>query len=423
MLVLLLALLACDDTVFGEPVGGLSDGGSSDGGGTGEVPTWNADVLQIVEANCLGCHVDGGIGPFPLETWAQAAPLAAAMAGSVSTGSMPPWPPSADCNTYIGERGLNAEQIATLVAWSEGGAPEGDAATIVHADLPKSTLGEPDLEISLPEPYTPVNSPDDYRCFLLDVTTPQDLYLTAFAVDPDQDAIVHHVIAYLVEPTQIATYQALDDADSTPGWECFGGPGGDDALSWLGGWVPGSLGDPYPAGTGLKVPAGSTAVVQMHYFVGNAGPLEDQTTLRFWAQADVEKEARLVKVLDPRWPAGNMPITAGDSDATYTVELENPLGQSALLWAAGPHMHLLGKSSSLRVNHSDLTETCVVDIPDWDFGWQGNYFLEAPIEVGADDTVTLECHFDASNATSDLNWGEGSEDEMCLSLVYATLAD
>lgn len=409
MPLLLLALLGCDD--------------KGDGDGDPTAPTWYQDVLPIVEARCLGCHREGGIGPFPMETYDQAAPWASAAAAAARAGTMPPWPPSSDCNDYVGVRSLTEEELSTLEAWAEAEAPEGDADAAVHAEPTVGALSDPDISISLPEPYTPVSSPDDYRCFLLEVTAPSDGFVTAFSVDPDQDAIVHHVIAYLVEPGQVATYQALDAADDGPGYACFGGPGGDSSLAWLGSWAPGSLGDVYPEGTGLAVPAGSTALVQMHYNLSYADPVPDQTTVNAWFSTTVERQAKLVTVRESAWPAGGLVIPPGQADVVFTSTVENPLGEAAHIWAANLHMHLLGKSTSLRVLHADGSESCALDIPDWDFHWQGMYFLEEPIEVGPDDQIEITCHFDSTGQTETVNWGEGSADEMCVGQVYATLAD
>ena len=53
-----------------------------------------------------------------------------------------------------------------------------------------------------------------------------DTYITGFRANPGNAPIVHHVIAFLAQPSDVATYQQLDDADPAPGYVCFGGPGG-----------------------------------------------------------------------------------------------------------------------------------------------------------------------------------------------------
>jgi hypothetical protein len=406
------ALWGCDDTILHN--------------GSGEVastptPTFYQDVLPILETHCTSCHAEGQIGPFPLGTYEQAAPFAPAIAGAVASGSMPPWPPSADCNRYVGERSLEASAIDILQAWADGGAPEGDAGQPVHGSPSAVGLSRVDIEVPIPEPYTPPAEPnDDYRCFLLPLQSPQDVYVTGFGVRPGNAAIVHHVIAYLARPELLPTYEALDSAEDGPGWTCFGGPGGDDVQTdapWLGGWVPGSLGDDYPEGTGILVPAGSSAVVQIHYNTDYVEPGPDQTWLQAKVASTVERPASLLKWYDPRWVQDlDMPIPAGEPDVVHTYEATNPVGLDGLVWAVGLHQHLLGTKSSLHAG-----DKCLLDIPEWDFHWQGNYFLQEPIAVGAADSLRIECHFDNSAGTEEVNWGEASTDEMCLGLVYATL--
>ena len=76
---------------------------------------------------------------------------------------------------------------------------------------------------------------------------------------------------------------------------------------------------------------------------------------------------------------------------------------------------------------------CLVDIPQWDFWWQIAYGLEQEVEVSPLDSLRLECHFDNSPENQpiidgkqmtprDMNWGDGSLDEMCLVGLYVTRA-
>src|ERR1041384_1389824 len=94
-------------------------------------PTWSDDVAPLVAENCASCHVDHGIAPFPLTDYADAAQWAEAMAEDVKIRKMPPFPPRncADCNTFRDARWLSSEQIATIVAWADAGAPEGTEGT------------------------------------------------------------------------------------------------------------------------------------------------------------------------------------------------------------------------------------------------------------------------------------------------------
>lgn len=403
MLVLLLA--ACD------PPGAAPDA------------VYYADVKPILDARCGGCHVSGGIGPFPLGTYDEAAPLAAAIEAAVVSGSMPPWPVSDTCNVYDGDRSLTDAQIATLSAWAEAGAPEGDPSEEGAALPPSDGLSRVDVTAEMPEAFTPTEAPDEYRCFLLDWTPEEDAYITGFGAIPGNDAIVHHVVAFHTDAADVATYTALDAESATPGWPCNGGPGGDvtTGASWLGAWAPGGTGADFAEGTGIPVAPGDRIVLQLHYNLATAEPAPDLSAVTLRLDPEVEKPARVVKLLDPTWPVGdNLLIPAGSEDVTYTWSLPNTFGADVLVYSAAVHMHQLGTSGSLTIDHATEPDTCVVDFPEYDFHWQGSYQLAAPTVFGDGDTATLTCTY-ANPGTEDVTWGEGTADEMCLGVVYVTL--
>jgi hypothetical protein len=86
------------------------------------------------------------------------------------------------------------------------------------------------------------------------------------------------------------------------------------------------------------------------------------------------------------------------------------------------HMHTRGTWASLSVERAQPAQTqCLLELPKWDFHWQGMYLFDKPQPVSATDELRVECHWDnsATGATA-LNWGESTDDEMCLGFVLAT---
>jgi hypothetical protein len=60
-------------------------------------------------------------------------------------------------------------------------------------------------------------------------------------------------------------------------------------------------------------------------------------------------------------------------------------------------------------------------IPRWDFHWQNGYELKQAKVVRPGDRITIECHWDNSlPGATDVSWGEGTGDEMCLGILYLT---
>ncbi len=208
--------------------------------------TYYGQIQPILEAECVGCHVDGEVAPFALDNPEDALAHAAASVASVEAGRMPPWQPSPDCRSYEGERIMSAAHKDALRAWLDAGAPLGDPADAADAPQVRGQALSPglvgaNLITGMSEAYTPSRSddyPDDYRCFLLDARFDVDTYIMDERVFPDARALVHHVLVYLVPPSSIADIEARDADDEGPGYGCFGGPGVEQDRP-VGAWVPG----------------------------------------------------------------------------------------------------------------------------------------------------------------------------------------
>src|SRR5205823_564194 len=106
---------------------------------------------------------------------------------------------------------------AAISQWVDDGAEEGDASDQGEAVVEnRAKLSRVDMTLTMPVSYTPKLSPDEYRCFVIDWPNQATTYVTGLGVTPGTPAIVHHVIAFLAPPDQVADYQALDAADPEP---------------------------------------------------------------------------------------------------------------------------------------------------------------------------------------------------------------
>src|SRR5438067_13630060 len=54
-------------------------------------PTFSHDVAPLLYTHCAGCHHTGGVAPFPLLTYSDAAKRAPLIASVTANRSMPPW--------------------------------------------------------------------------------------------------------------------------------------------------------------------------------------------------------------------------------------------------------------------------------------------------------------------------------------------
>lgn len=413
--------------------------------------TYHADTRAIIEENCVTCHVDGGVAPFPLDSYDKVKVFAAAALFAVENGTMPPWPPTQGYSRFAHARVLSPEDEFALTNWLAGDLAEGNPEDYVPPPGEEVEDINYNLKMTLPQAYTPVLSPDDpddHRCFAMEWPLDEFAYVTATNVIPDQVAEIHHVIINIIEPKDVAPYLLAGGQDGRPGWPCLlsGGLPGSPLPRQIGGWVPGVSNGGLPEGTGLGIEPDSLLVVQFHYNTLVAEPTPDRSTIQIATTAEVERPASGFLFTDPSWLSpGGMPIPAGDPDVHH--EFEVPAYFLGLLFGAPAnitatdtwamhtgflHMHNLGETGRVTLVRTDGTEQVIVDIRDWDFNWQSTYLLEREVLVKSGDRLRLECTWDNSAANQvsvngvqqaprDVEWGDGTGDEMCLTNFFMTV--
>ena len=82
-------------------------------------------------------------------------------------------------------------------------------------------------------------------------------------------------------------------------------------------------------------------------------------------------------------------------------------------------MHTRGVAGSTWLVREDGDEEWLLKVDDYDFDWQLNYLLAEPARFLPGDQLGVECVFENTGDT-DLNWGEGTLDEMCVANLYVT---
>jgi len=424
---------------------GLIFAASSLVGCTDADPTWHQDVAPIVAENCAGCHTDGKIAPFTLDTYAQVAPIADWLATTTEAGTMPPWgaqdtdecdPPAA----WKHDRRLTEDQIATLRAWADAGAPEGDPATA--ADLPNPVVDKLTGETRNLEPeaaYVTSGTEDEFICFVLDPGNDAPDWMTGLQVNPGNQQVVHHALIFTD-----ATAASADLADEDGKFECFGSPGiGEYEL--VGAWAPGAAPMETPTGAAMLLAADGLLVMQIHYHPVGEVADPDVTTIDIRTQPTFPG-TRATMALVGNARNANQGLMAGPNDAGdepefripagargHTETIRIPVDDTYPVWAAGTHMHYVGTDMKISLEKPDGSEQCLVQTPAWDFNWQRWYDYDAPLAdvptIEPGDTLVLRCTYDNSldnpfvrealqqqgmDAPADVLLGDETLDEMCL---------
>lgn len=385
--------------------------------------TYANQISRIVNRNCASCHHQGGIGPFPLVTYDQVSGLRYSIEEQVAGGFMPPWLPSADCDShFLDSLEIDAAEKQMLLDWIRDGAALGDEARLPTDQTfqdPEWGLGQPDFIGVYDEPYTMEPGPDQYRCFPVAIGNTEDIQLKALDILPGNPAVVHHVLVFLDTTNAALT---LDDGEAGPGYTCFGGPG-TNSIRLLGAWAPGMVPIEMPDDVGLSVPAGSSLVFQVHYH--SNGLLENDSTQigLYFSETQRSKEMQML-------PFANIDFTIPAGDPAYEVgqSVTLPNWLDIELYAVAPHMHLLGSSMTAKVTYNDGSETCLIDVPRWDFDWQRFYEYPEPMTIPGGSTLSFSALYDNSSDNpnnpntppANVSFGEATTDEMSILFIAIT---
>ena len=93
--------------------------------------TFTKDVAPILQRSCQNCHrPNGGLAPMPLTTYEEVRPWAKAIKLRTSHREMPPWfiEKNVGIQKFKDDISLSDEEIATIAAWVDNGAPRGNPA-------------------------------------------------------------------------------------------------------------------------------------------------------------------------------------------------------------------------------------------------------------------------------------------------------
>jgi mono/diheme cytochrome c family protein len=156
--------------------------------------TFNQQVLPILQKNCQACHRPGEIAPMSFLTYQDVRPWAKAIKVAVVKRQMPPWFADPAYGHFANDKRLTDADIATLTAWVDTGALEGDAtdkpAPIAFHD---GWNIEPDMIVEMPKDFdVPSAGTVNYKNILVKVNFPEDVWVVAAEMRPGNPRVLHH---------------------------------------------------------------------------------------------------------------------------------------------------------------------------------------------------------------------------------------
>lgn len=375
-----------------------------------------ADVAPIIRAHCIGCHRQGQIAPFPLVSYDQVRRKAKTVRKMVVGRWMPPWPADTAYSRFLGERTLNARQIALLAKWVDQGSPVGDTTHLppVAGDLARLMQGAhagprpPDKVVWLPDTF---HIPGDNRDRFIITKAPfelgRDTFLAAVEFVPGNRRHVHHMNGAMISYAEGAKADVFDgfayiDADSNKSLDAYADLKlQNDDGSWplltpnMVNYLPGLSPPQYPPGIGGYRIArkGAFLLNTMHYGPGMRDTI-DRSHFNLWF-SPVAPERPIKELF--LGTLGSSPVEPPlvippDTVMTFRTRMRIPADISVL--TINPHLHLLGRSF-LAYAVTPLHDTIpLIHIPDWDFRWQFAYTFPKMLHIPAGSVICVEVVMD-----------------------------
>ncbi len=353
-------------------------------------------------------------------TYRQVRPWAAAIREAVTQGTMPPWhaAPGA-AHAFKNDRSLSANEKATIRAWADHNAPEGDATPPLAVPAANSTwkLGKPDITIQVPGFQVPAQGPLPYTFLIAPVHFEHDTWVRAAEYRIDQRQAIHHINAFIRSPgssylegfprNQLFVPSVAERAKRRPNEAVF------SRRELLLGYEPGYVPTPWLDDGAKLIRAGSDIILEMH-FNPNGKAAVDHSELGLYFAPEPPRY-RILAIDTLR----DVDLAIPADSASYHSEASMTLGQPARLLSLQPHMHVRGSSMNVKAFYPEGRSETLIDVPHYDFNWQTTYVLAQPALLPKGTRIVSVAGYDntANNKfnpdpAATVHWGDQTTDEM-----------
>lgn len=370
---------------------------------TAATPTYHREISRIMQAHCIECHREGGLGPFSLESLKDLEEHAGMIRKQVERGAMPPWfaAPGAH-GVFSNDRSLPEADKTALLAWLQSGRPPGDLA---EAPLPRTfpegwSIGTPDVVFQIPEPIAiQAEGTMPYQDRVVETSLTEERWVQGYEILPTAPEVVHHVIVK-VHPKD-SSLRRRDEGEE----------------EFFAAYVPGNSHRMLTPGYAKRLPAGSRLSFQIHY-TPNGKATTDQVKIGLiFAKEPPRHEVHVAAVVQPQ-----LKIPPGEANHVETKRQIIPVNMNITAFMA--HMHVRGKSFKYELTTPDGRTETLLDIPRYDFNWQLQYDYAQPKFIPRGSTMTITAVFDNSSGnpanpdpTKTVRWGDQTYDEMMIGYV------
>lgn len=335
--------------------------------------TFARDVAVLIQENCQICHQPGGIGPMALTTYEEVRPWAGVIQQLVVKREMPPYHYDTDVGIQEikNDWRLSDEEIGTIVAWAEAGAPLGDPADLPPpATFPDGSDfrltsyfdREPDIVIASTPFTVPASGSDLWWRPTVPTGITESLCIAGVETKPtlESRAVAHHANTSFRGGT-VATADSDDD-------EAGGGR--------LSEYAMGKIGEVIPVDACRRAPANGDVAWDIHYYP-NGTRIEDAVVeVGIWFHpVDEQPEYRQTLTTygtasgsgDLEIPPQGTLMTEGMTVWDYPVRIDS--------WQPHGHLRLVGAKLEV-LDPTTGRKTLLAMVSNWNAGWHHSHVFE-----------------------------------------------
>ena len=287
-------------------------------------------------------------------TYKNVRPWARSIKEKVVRREMPPWfiDRNIGIRQFKDDPSLTGEEVATIAAWADTGAPEGNPADMPpprqFENSDRWHIGQPDLIVKSPVALTlKPESADWWGNLVTDSGLTEDRYIKAIETKPSPGGgirVLHHAVNNLIDEDGVSQGGTLNE------------------------YAVGKNGDIYPEGSGKLIKAGQRIQFNLHYHaVGEEITDRASVGFVFYPKGYVPKHVvQTVQVgsTDLDIPAGEDNVR---SDGYFKFE------KPARLTGFMPHMHNRGKAECIEAIYPDMRVEQFNCVSRFNFAWQITY--------------------------------------------------
>ncbi len=404
---------------------------------TGSQPsvTFTRDVAPILQRSCQSCHRPGSIAPMSLVTYEETRPWARAIRDKTSRPDndpdrMPPWfiEKNVGIRNFKEDISLSPEEIETIAAWADAGAPRGNPADLPPAvEWPNGkdwSFGEPDLVISSPAHTLEAVAADWYG--LLDSSATgltEDRWVEAVEVrevlldEATVDRKTGDLNLFVVHHAVISARERSDEiqTQSRPG----SARGPNDLFMVV--HEVGQNATHYPDVLGVRLPAGSSLNWDLHlHSIGVEVPFRIDVAFKFHPRGWEPKYSGRGGIISYL----TFDIDIPPEEPNAKMEGMQLVTRPGILMTFEPHLHSSGKRMCIEAMYpSGLSE--MLNCAGYNHNWVKVYVYDedyAPL-LPANTLLRITAWYDNTlnnpRVVDPRNWkgyGNRSTDDMFLNL-------